>query len=74
MLIEQTCRYSVILVSDFDRNILVPLILVYRFGIIAIYIFLYIHIYIYTHTYIYLYLYYLCKYEFMNSYIYQHKI
>ena len=57
MLIEQTCRYSVILVSDFDRNILVPLILVYRFGIIAIYIFLYIHIYIYTHTHIFIYIY-----------------
>ena len=50
-----------------EQNILIP---VYHFAFTAIYIFLYIHIYIY----IYIYLYYLCKYIFMNFYIYQHKI
>ena len=95
MLIEQTCRYSVFLVSDFDRheskevNFLPKAILVWlveRNILVSfdtgipfqdyrcLYISIHTYIYIYIYVYIYLYLYYLCKYEFMNFYVYQHKI
>ena len=46
------------------RNISILVNTGVHFGIFAIYIFLYINIY----------LYYLCKYEFIDFYVYQHKI